>query len=96
MDDLDHATVTAEQAVALTPNDHPNRAKYPNNLANMLQSRFETTRSMNDLDRTILMNEQETAVVTALLHQNICCELCFTVVNSSLPLPYQKPYSHCR
>ena len=32
MDDLDRAITTNEQAVASTPDDHPNRAMYLNNL----------------------------------------------------------------
>ena len=61
MDDLDRAIRTNEQAVASTPDDHPNRGMYLNNLGNALQSRFERTGSMDDLDRAITTNEQAVA-----------------------------------
>ena len=52
---------TNEQAVASTPDDHPDRAMYLNNLGIALQSRFERTGSMDDLDRAITTNEQAVA-----------------------------------
>ena len=52
----DRAIVINEQAVESTPVDHPNRAGRLNNLGNALQSRFERTGSMDDLDRAITTN----------------------------------------
>ena len=61
MDDLNRAITTNEQAVASTPEDHPNRACNLNDLGNALQSRFERTGSMDDLNRAITTNEQAVA-----------------------------------
>ena len=61
MDDLDRAITMNEQAVASTPDDHPDRAGRLNNLGIALQSRFERTGSMDDLDRAITTNEQAVA-----------------------------------
>ena len=47
-----------EQAVESTPDDHPNRVAWLNNLGNALQSRFERTGSMEDLERAIVTKEQ--------------------------------------
>ena len=58
MDDLDRAIVTSEQAVESTPDGHPARAMYLNNLGIALQRRFERTGSMEDLDRAIVTSEQ--------------------------------------
>ena len=44
--------------VESTPVDHPDRAMYLNNLGISLQSRFERTGSMDDLDRAIATKEQ--------------------------------------
>ena len=62
MDDLNRAIMTKEQTVASTPDDHPNRAMYLNNLGTTLHSRFERTGSMKDLDQAITRKEQ--AVMT--------------------------------
>src|SRR5438876_551012 len=58
VDDLDRAITTNEQAVASTPDDHPDHAEFRNNLGNALHCRFERTGSMDDLDRAITTNEQ--------------------------------------
>jgi hypothetical protein len=50
-----------EQAVASTPDDHPNRGGRLNNLGTALLSRFEITRSIDDLNRAIRIIEQALA-----------------------------------
>src|SRR5579871_6687221 len=58
MDDLNRAITMNEQAVAWTPEDHPNRGAMLTNLGNVLQRRFDRTGSMDDLNRAITTNEQ--------------------------------------
>src|SRR5271156_4993925 len=57
MNDLNRAIITKEQAVALTPKDHPNHAIHLNSLASTLRRRFERTGSLVDIDLAITMNE---------------------------------------
>jgi hypothetical protein len=41
MDDIDHLIITKEQAIELTPVDHPDRAAMLNNFGIALRSRSE-------------------------------------------------------
>ena len=61
VDDLDRAITMREQAIASTPDDHPDRVWWLNNMGVTLQSRFERTESMDDLERAISMKEQAVA-----------------------------------
>ena len=65
MNDLDRSIVTKEQAVESTPDDHPDRCMYLNNLANALQERFKRMGLMDDFERAIVANEQALACDTA-------------------------------
>src|SRR5947207_7037150 len=58
IDYRDRAITMEWQAVELTPEGHPNRSMYLNNLAIALHSRFERMGSMDDLDRAIVTNAQ--------------------------------------
>ena len=58
MADLDRAIMTKEQAVELTPQDHPARAMYLNNLGAALWCRFKQMGSMDALDRAIMTHKQ--------------------------------------
>jgi len=58
MDDLDRAIMAKEQAVELTPVNHPDRAGRLNDLGNSLQRRFERTGSMDDLGHAIVTQEE--------------------------------------
>ncbi len=53
IDDLNRAVDVASQAVDATPQDHPNRARWLNNLGIRLGNRFERTGSIDDLNRAI-------------------------------------------
>ena len=57
MDDLNRAIVTIEQAVEITPADHPIMQENSTNWDTPL-SRFKRTGLMDDLDRAIVANEQ--------------------------------------
>lgn len=50
MADLEEAIDIARQAVAATPNDHPNRAACLDNLGTKLGRRYKRTRAVADLD----------------------------------------------
>ena len=63
MNDLNYAIDIKEQAIKLTPEDHPDRATYLNNLGIALQTRFERTGSMDDLDCAIVVNEQAAQLI---------------------------------
>ena len=58
MDDLDLAIITNEQAIASTPDDHPDHGAILNNLGRALLRRFESAGSIDDLARAITTNEQ--------------------------------------
>ena len=58
MDDLDRAIMTNEQAVASTPDDHPDLRDVSTTWGLHCRARFERTGSMDDLDRAIVTNEQ--------------------------------------
>ncbi|KAF1963461.1 TPR domain-containing protein [Byssothecium circinans] len=53
MDDLEAAIQAAQQAVDSTPDYHPDRAGYLNNLGNWLGRRFERTGLIDDLNRAV-------------------------------------------
>lgn len=55
--------MTRELAVALAPDDHPDRAGMLNTLGRALQGVFERTGSMKDLDRAITAIEQAVASI---------------------------------
>ena len=62
MNDLEAAIKAAEAAVMATPEDHPVRAEWLNNLGCYLSRRYERTRDMHDLAAAIKSAE---AVVEA-------------------------------
>ena len=47
-----------EEAVKLTPHDHPDRAMYLSYLSNALHSRFEQTGSIDDVNAAVEANEE--------------------------------------
>ncbi|RYP55467.1 hypothetical protein DL770_010905 [Monosporascus sp. CRB-9-2] len=49
--DLNRAVDVADMAVDSTPQDHPDRAGWLNNLGNLLSKRFKQTGSIADLNR---------------------------------------------
>lgn len=53
MEDLEEAIKRAQEAVAATPDDHPNQAPMLNNLGNMLGLRFDRTGKMENLEQAI-------------------------------------------
>jgi Tfp pilus assembly protein PilF len=53
MDDLNRAVEAADEAVKITPSNHPDRAGYLNNFGNWLGRLFERTRAMDDLNRAV-------------------------------------------
>jgi hypothetical protein len=55
MDGLDHAVAIHDQTVEFTSVDHPDHPGRLNNLGIVLQRQFESTGSMDDLDRAILV-----------------------------------------
>jgi tetratricopeptide (TPR) repeat protein len=59
--DLDAAITASEQAVAVTPTDDPDRARYLSRLGNALQNRFRRTGTLTDLDAAITASEQAVA-----------------------------------
>ncbi|PZS29933.1 MAG: hypothetical protein DLM61_11965, partial [Pseudonocardiales bacterium] len=61
--DLSHAIAFGEQALAGTPNDHPNHEAYLSNLAVAYRLRFERNGVLTDLDRAIKLGEHVTAGV---------------------------------
>ena len=50
MNDLNRAVDVADMAVKATPQDHPNRAGHFSSLSILLGTRFERTRSIDDLN----------------------------------------------
>ncbi|KAB5581191.1 CHAT domain-containing protein [Coniochaeta sp. 2T2.1] len=58
MADLEEAITVARQAVASTPDDHPDRAGRLNNLGNKLESRYERTGAMADVEEAITVARQ--------------------------------------
>ncbi|KAK4148475.1 hypothetical protein C8A00DRAFT_47666 [Chaetomidium leptoderma] len=61
MADLEEAIGVARQAVAATPDDHPNRAVCLNNLGTQLGRRYERTGAMADLEEAIGVARQAVA-----------------------------------
>lgn len=61
MNYLDRVITTNERVIASTPENHPHRALYLNSVVNTLQSRFERTNSMDDLDWATTTSEQAVA-----------------------------------
>ncbi|KAK8855360.1 CHAT domain-containing protein [Apiospora arundinis] len=55
---LEEAIQVARQAVETTPEDHPNRAGWLNNLGNRLSNRYSRTRAMADLEEAIQTGRQ--------------------------------------
>jgi hypothetical protein len=53
MNDLEEAIWTAQQAVELTPADHPDRATHLNNIGVFLQRRYERRGEIRDLEESI-------------------------------------------
>jgi hypothetical protein len=53
MDDLNRAIEMTNRAVAATPLDHPDRARWLNNLGTWLGTRFQRTEMMNELNRAV-------------------------------------------
>ncbi|KAK8058397.1 CHAT domain-containing protein [Apiospora phragmitis] len=51
--DLEEVIQTARDAVEATPEDHPNRAGWLNNLGNSLGDRYKRTGAMADLEEAI-------------------------------------------
>jgi hypothetical protein len=62
MSDLQDAINTANQAVTLISDNHPDRALYLYNLGNALQSRFAVSGSVDDLEQA---NERAVSISTA-------------------------------
>ena len=62
MADLDRAVSLFQQAVAATPDGHPDRARRLSNLGGALRDRYEHTRDPADLDRAIDLLEQAMVV----------------------------------
>ena len=58
IDDLVYAITLLEKALAITPNDSPDRPRVLDNLGNALRWRFERTGSVGDIHRAIEMNDQ--------------------------------------
>src|SRR5947207_2671353 len=65
MEDINRAILICDKAVLSMPNDHPELAMCLDNLGKALQSRFERTGSMDDLDRAIAVMELAFAMTTA-------------------------------
>ena len=57
MEDLNLTIIMNEKAIISTSERYPDRVIYLSNLGNELLSRFEYIGSMDDLNRSILMNE---------------------------------------
>ena len=53
MPDVDEAIELSGEAVRRTPNDHPDRATYLNNLGLQLQERYSTIGSRNDFEKAL-------------------------------------------
>jgi tetratricopeptide (TPR) repeat protein len=64
--DLEKAIGIARQAVESTPDDHPGRASYLNNLGGKLQRRYERTGEMADLEEAIGAARQDAGRVSYL------------------------------
>ena len=58
MEDLEQSARRAQQAVDLTPQDHPDLASMLNNLGNKLERRFEGMGRMGDLEESIWRETQ--------------------------------------
>jgi len=58
MEDLEDSIRRAQQAVNITPQDHPDLAMYLNNLGYKLETRFEKTGRMEDLEESIRRAQQ--------------------------------------
>ncbi len=53
MNDLEEAIDREREALAITPNNHPDRAAMLNNLGKKLASRYEGTGKMEDMEEAI-------------------------------------------
>ncbi|CAI7627541.1 unnamed protein product [Penicillium glandicola] len=62
MNDLEEAIRVSRQAVAATPDDHPDLPILLNNLGNKLQSQYEQTGRMEKLDEAIRLSRQAVEV----------------------------------
>jgi tetratricopeptide (TPR) repeat protein len=60
-EDLDETITLHEEAVAATPDDHPNLPMYLSNLGNALLARYERAGQEEDLDETITLHEKAVA-----------------------------------
>ena len=58
MNDLEEAIRVSRQAVAATPDDHPDLPILLYNLGNKLQSQYEKTGRMDELDEAIRLSRQ--------------------------------------
>jgi len=56
MEDLEDSIRRAQQAVNITPQDHPDLAMYLNNLGNKLETQFERTLKDGGLGRVNLQS----------------------------------------
>ncbi|KAF7358410.1 CHAT domain-containing protein [Mycena venus] len=61
-DDLNSSIFTLEEAVQLTPNDHPAKASRLTNLGNLFLHRFEQLGDNGDIDRCIILFTDAVAV----------------------------------
>ncbi|MDX3583433.1 CHAT domain-containing protein [Streptomyces europaeiscabiei] len=62
---LDEAVAAGRHAIAVTPADHPDRARYLSNLSNTLQARYERTGSSEALDEALEVARQAVLVTPA-------------------------------
>jgi tetratricopeptide (TPR) repeat protein len=74
MNDLEAAIQAAQQAVEVTPKDHPDLAVCLNNLGNMLGNRYEQTGKMDNLEDAIQV-AQQAVEVTPKDHPNLAAWL---------------------
>ena len=58
MEDLEEAIRKVQQAVEITPQDHPDLAMYLNNLGYVLEKRFDRIGRMEDLEESIHKAQQ--------------------------------------
>ncbi|KAH7165304.1 CHAT domain-containing protein, partial [Dactylonectria macrodidyma] len=61
MDALEEAIQVTQEAVTITPTDHPAQQKYASNLANYLGNRYLRTGSTSDLDEAIQLSREAVA-----------------------------------
>ena len=63
MADLEEAIRMGQEAVTITPKDHPDRAGFLNNLGSHFSDRYSRTGAIADLEKAIRMG-QETVTIT--------------------------------